>query len=150
MKQNCDLGPKEENIGYLLWRITKYWQRARFKAIDEFNLTVPQLEILGSIYHMERDNENISQVLLSQMTEIAPMTTSTILKNLEKKNLIKRTENKIDTRARVVESTDEGKALFRRAIEKVKKDQEDIFENIDKKAMIHQLNILMNQLERLK
>ena len=142
-----ELGDPCEDIGYLLWRISKFWQRSKFRILDEYNLTVPQMEILGAIYHMSIQKMNISQIVLSQQTEIDPMTTSTILKNLEKKGLISRMESKVDTRARVAEITEEGRALFIKAVTKVKTEQEEAFKGIDKKAMTKQLNILLDRLE---
>lgn len=136
-----------EDIGYLIWRIIKLWQRGKFRIIDEFGFTVPQMEILGAIYHMSDRNEDITQIILSQETGIDPMTTSTILRNLEKKNLVTRTESKIDTRARVVKITDDGRALLLKAIEKVESIHEDLFSSIDEKALVTQLQILLRQLE---
>lgn len=136
-----------EDIGYLIWRIIKLWQRGKFRIIDEFGFTVPQMEILGAIYHMSDRNEDITQIILSQETGIDPMTTSTILRNLEKKNLVTRTESKIDTRARVVKITDDGRALLLKAIEKVESIHEDLFGSIDEKALVTQLQILLKQLE---
>lgn len=77
------------------------------------------------------------------------MTVSTILRNLQKKGLVTRKESSIDTRARVVELTDEGRELFERAITKVKEAQDGLFENIDVETMKDQLKILLNELTRL-
>lgn len=34
----------EEDLGYLIWRITKYWQRGKHRMLDEFGLTGSQTE----------------------------------------------------------------------------------------------------------
>lgn len=150
MTDRCEFRDPTGDISYLLWRISKFWQRAKFKVLDEFNLTVPQMEILGAIYHMTVNNMNISQIIISQETEIDPMTTSTILKNLEKKGLVKRKENKIDTRARIVEITEAGEQLFLKAVTKAREEQDKVFAEIDKKAMTTQLQILLEKLEKFK
>ncbi|NDV79058.1 MarR family winged helix-turn-helix transcriptional regulator [Dysgonomonas sp. 511] len=139
----------DEDIGYLIWRIFRFWQRGKHKLLDEFGLTTSQFEILGAIYHMSEQKIEVSQIILSQETEIDPMTTSTILRNLEKKELILRRESKVDTRVRIVELTDAGRKIFVKAIEKVKRNQEKVFENIDKKILRDQLRILLDELNRL-
>lgn len=98
---------------------------------------------------MSKNNTEATQIILSQETEIDPMTTSTILRNLQKKGLISRRESTTDTRARIVEVTDAGAELFVRAITKVKEKQEKLFENIDKEALKTHLQLLLNEMDKL-
>ena len=147
MEERKLLSCPTEDIGYLIWRVIKLWQRGRFRVIDEFGLTVPQMEVLGAVYHLSFNEEDTTQVLLSQETGIDPMTTSTILRNLQKKSLVTRTESKVDTRARIVEITEEGKELLLKAIDKVESIQDEIYGGIDKKSLISQLQVLLKQLE---
>lgn len=150
MEENCNkLGNPNEEIGYLIWRVSKYWQRGKHKLLGEFGLTGSQLELLGAIYHMSKLEMEATQIVLSQETEIDPMTTSTILRNLQKKGLISRRESTTDTRARVVEVTDAGSELFEKAIAKVKEGQDSLFENIDKESLKTQLQILLKEMDRL-
>jgi len=147
---NNKLCNPNDEIGYLIWRVSKIWQRGKHKLLDEFGLTGSQLELLGAIYHMQKENnQEATQIILSQVTDIDPMTTSTILRNLEKKGLISRRESTTDTRARIVEVTTAGSALFEKAIIKVKEGQEMLFDNIDKNALRNQLQILLTEMERL-
>ncbi|SBV92357.1 MarR family winged helix-turn-helix transcriptional regulator [uncultured Dysgonomonas sp.] len=149
MEVNCKLGNPNEEVGYLIWRVSKYWQRGKHKVLDEFGLTSSQMELLGAIYHMSRQQKEATQIVLSQETEIDPMTTSTILRNLERKGLISRRESVTDTRARIVELTEEGKELFEKAIAKVKSGQELLFKNIDVEVLKTQLSILLQEMDRL-
>lgn len=144
------LNAPSEDIGYLLWRIMKLWQRGRYRLIDEFELTVPQMEMLGAIFHMSKNDGELTQIALSQETGIDPMTTSTILRNLQKKGYISRTESKTDTRARVVSLEPEGREQFMKALFKVETIQEDLFKRIDKKALVTQLQMLLQSLEEYK
>lgn len=144
------LNAPSEDIGYLLWRIMKLWQRGRFRLIDEFELTVPQMEMLGAIFHMSQNAGELTQIALSQETGIDPMTTSTILRNLQKKGYITRTESKTDTRARIVSLEPEGREQFMKALFKVETIQEDLFKKIDKKALVTQLQMLLESLEEYK
>lgn len=149
MKDDCINKSPDQELGYLIWRISKYWQRGKHKLLDEFGLTGSQLELLGAIYHMSKCDMEVTQIVLSQETEIDPMTTSTILRNLEKKGLISRRESKTDTRARIVEATETGSQLFIKATTKVKNEQERLFERIDKNELISQLQLLLSEMDRL-
>ncbi|WP_165026017.1 MULTISPECIES: MarR family winged helix-turn-helix transcriptional regulator [unclassified Dysgonomonas] len=150
MEANCKFGNPTDDVGYLIWRVSKFWQRGKHRVLEEFGLTGPQLEILGAIYHMTMCKIEITQIILSQETDIDPMTTSTIIRNLQKKGLISRRESKTDTRARIVGITDAGEQLFQRAITKVREIQEVLFEDIDKDALKTQLVILLNVLDKQK
>lgn len=145
-KPKCNLQDQKNDIGYLIWQITKFWQRGKHKALDEFGLTSSQMEILGAIFHLAKEQKEITQILLSQETSIDPMTTSTILRNLQKKGLIERKESETDTRARIVELTKEGEHLFDKAITKVKNIYERLFENIDVESLRKHLQVLLSEL----
>ncbi len=146
---NNKLGNPNEDVGYLIWRVSKYWQRGKHKILDEFGLTTSQMELLGAIYHMSIQQIEATQIILSQETEIDPMTTTTILRNLERKGLISRRESTTDTRARIVEATEAGNDLFTKAIIKVKKEQARLFENMDTSILKDQLSILLKEMDRL-
>lgn len=149
MDENCLLSNPTEDIGYLIWRISKFWQRGKHRALDEFGLTGPQMEILGAIYHFTKSGKSVTQIMLSQETDVDPMTTSTILRNLQKKGYVNRRESQTDTRARIVEITDSGIEAFAKAIDKVKDSQKILFKNIDTIALRTQLQILLNELNKL-
>ena len=136
-----------EDVGYLIWRVSKFWQRGKHRLLDEFGLTASQMELLGAIYHMSRQNIEATQIILE--TDIDPMTTSTILRNLQKKGLISRRESQTDTRARIVEVTPAGVDLFSKAVAKVKEGQKKLFENIDTEILKTQLQILLKEMDRL-
>lgn len=148
MAIECKLGNPTEDIGYLIWRISKFWHRSKQKALDEFGLTGPQLEVLGAIYHLTIDQMEVNQVILSQKTDIDPMTTSTILRNLQSKGLVSRRESTTDSRARLVELTEQGGELFQKAILKIRSSQATLFENMDQEAIKHQLQLLLVELDR--
>jgi len=144
----CKIADPQDDIGYLIWQILKFWQRGKHRILDEFGITASQLEVMGAIYHRGEEDREVTQVLLSQDTNIDPMTVSTILRNLQKKGLIDRTESKTDTRARSVKITKQGNELFVKAIVRVKEEQEYLFRNIEKEALKKQLQILLAELNK--
>ncbi|MDR2955858.1 MAG: MarR family winged helix-turn-helix transcriptional regulator [Prevotella sp.] len=149
MNSKCSLANPGDEIGYLIWKISKFWQRGKHKIVDEFGLTTSQFELLGAIYHMSKLEMETTQIILSQETYIDPMTTSTILRNLEKKGLIIRRESKMDTRARVVGITESGTEVFEKAITKLKESQTGLFKDIDTDSLKIHLRALLEEIERL-
>ena len=139
----------ENDIGYLIWQLSKFWQRGKTKTTGEFGITGSQLEVLAAIRRFQNDVE-ITQITLSQVTSIDPMTMSTILRNLEKKQLITRRESKTDTRARIVDLTDAGHELLEKAFIRVQELHKIIFRRIDKDVFRSQLKILLEELNNLE
>jgi len=149
MKESYNQLESLESIDSLIWKIFKFRQRVYQKLLEEYGLTGSQLELLGAIYHLSKRDIEVTQILLSQKTGIDPMTTSTILRNLQKKGLINRHESTTDTRARIVEVTDTGSEIFEKAIIKIKEGRALLFKNIDCKALKIQLQILLQEMNRL-
>jgi DNA-binding MarR family transcriptional regulator len=106
----------EDSSGFLLWQVTNLWQREIKKALEQHNLTHSQYVLLASIHWLTLHQQYVTQVLLSTHTKIDPMTTSTVLRTLQAKGLLKRTEHATDTRAKTVVLTDEGKAVVKQAV----------------------------------
>lgn len=148
----CDkedfIKPNEDDIGYLLWTIMRLWQRERQKFLDEYNTTVSQLELLGGIYYLNKTRGETTQIVLSQETGIDPMTTSTILRNLEKKGLVIRKPSKTDTRARIVEPTEKGNNLLFSAIKEMKESQNKFIKDIDQDLVKNELKKLLAELKK--
>lgn len=150
MNGNYNQSANFEDIEYLIWRIFKYLQRGKHKLLEEFGITTSQLELLGAIYHISKHDIEVTQILLSQKTGIDPMTTSTILRTLQKKGLINRHKSKTDTRARIVEVTDAGTDLFEKAAVKIKEGQALLLKKIDCEALKDQLQILLQAMNQMK
>lgn len=147
----CCNPARGDELSNLVRKVFKLWQRVLHRCIEDLNITVPQLELLGAIVALQADNIETTQVALSQETGIDPMTTSTILRNLQKKKLISRKESKTDTRARIVELTDEGCEIISEAASRIKSLHEQITtKGVDKKAIKEQLTIMYNNLNNIK
>ena len=142
------LKPDEDDFGFLLWSIMRLWQRERQKYLDKFNTTVSQMELLGGVYYLNRVQGEITQIVLSQQTGIDPMTTSTILRNLEKKGLVIRKPSKTDTRARIVESTEKGDTLLFSIVEDMRKAQDKVLKNINQEIVKDELKKLLSELKK--
>lgn len=106
----------EDSSGFLLWQVTSLWQRELKKALEEYDLTHSQYVLLASIHWLTLQKQDVTQILLSSHTKIDPMTTSTVLRTLQAKGLLKRQEHATDTRAKTVALTDKGREVTKEAV----------------------------------
>ena len=116
----------EDSTGFLLWQVTNLWQREIKKSLKPYNLTHTQFVLLTSIHWFTLQKQAVTQISLSNHTKIDPMTTSTVLRTLQTKELIKRQEHATDTRAKTIELTDNGVKIAKQAIKTVE-DFDDLF-----------------------
>lgn len=143
---NKELASHDE-AGNLIRKIMKMWRRAVSRRIEEFNVTVPQLELLGAILYLRSENIETTQIALSLETDTDPMTTSTIIRNLQKKGLITRVESKTDTRARIVDLTEEGSRIVHESKNRlIALHNEITTDELDRLLINKHLKILYNNL----
>jgi DNA-binding MarR family transcriptional regulator len=124
----------EESSGFLLWQVTNLWQRKIKIALEEYDLTHSQFVLMASIHWLTLHKKEVTQIILSTHTKIDPMTTSTVLRTLQKKELIQRQEHLIDTRAKTVVLTENGKAIIKKAVVTVEKFDKLFFSKLGDKT----------------
>jgi MarR family transcriptional regulator, organic hydroperoxide resistance regulator len=124
----------EESTGFLLWQVTNLWQREIKKALEKYELTHSQFVLLASIHWLTLQKQDVTQVLLSNHTKIDPMSTSTVLRTLQTKGLIKRQEHETDTRAKTVGLTEIGLKNIKQAIKTVEQFDKQFFGSLDKET----------------
>lgn len=132
----------EESTGFLLWQLTNLWQREIKKSLEPFRLTHSQFVLLASIHWLTTQKRDVTQVLLSNHTKIDPMSTSTVLRTLQTKELIKRQEHSTDTRAKTVVLTETGTKIIKQAIKIVEKFDKDFFSKLKSDITTFNKNIL--------
>lgn len=106
----------EQSIGFSFIRVYNIWHRAIKTDLAEIGLTHPQFVVLASLGHLSQNDQEATQVVIAETSDIDVMTASTIIKNLEKKELIKRTPSVNDSRAKKVELTPDGLAIMQQAL----------------------------------
>lgn len=84
-------GPME-SLGYLLWRVSLKWRGTIEAALKDYDLTHPQFVMLASLGWLTKEGDMVSQATVGKMAGFDPNTTSQILRGLEAKKLIKRTQ----------------------------------------------------------
>lgn len=105
--------------GFMLWQVSKLWQRTLTNALRPFNIGSTEFVILGNAVRFSQLAQPATPALLMDATKIDRMTTSQILRSLEKKGLIERIEMSQDKRTFYVVPTSTGVTLADDALGKV-------------------------------
>ncbi|RLJ80116.1 MarR family winged helix-turn-helix transcriptional regulator [Pedobacter alluvionis] len=125
----------DDSSGFLLWQVTALWQRGIKKVLEVHNLTHSQFVLLASLLWLSGEKENVTQIDLSAHSKIDPMTTSTVLRTLQSKGFLARKEHSTDTRAKIVQLTDNGISVTRLALKTVEKFDVDFFSVLKSKRL---------------
>jgi DNA-binding MarR family transcriptional regulator len=131
-KQPVTFSPASNGLGFVLWHATNLWQREIKLALAEFDITHAQFLLLSCIYTLQKDKQIVTQITLSTHTKIDPMTTSTVLRTLQAKDLIDRQEHESDSRSKTVVLTPEGLEVIKKASKTVDKFDKKFFKTFGK------------------
>ncbi len=133
----------EDSSGFLLWQVTTLWQRGIKKALDTIDITHPQFVLLASLLWLSKQNNNVTQIDLSQHSKIDPMTTSTVIRTLQRKNLVDRHEHHTDTRAKTVVLTDAGIKITKQAVKIIEQFDKAFFNTLGTKTQAFNAALIM-------
>jgi DNA-binding MarR family transcriptional regulator len=101
-----------DSPGFLLWQVTRRWQRELTAALKPLELTHVQFVLLASTWWLDRP----TQRELADHAGTDPMMTSQVLRALEQRGLVERRQDPDDGRARRVVATRRGRALAEKAV----------------------------------
>lgn len=107
------------SAGFLLWRAALRWQRLQRDALAPLGLTHVQFVLLAAALWLADRGEPATQVAIAARADADVMMTSQVLRALERRGMLRRAPHPTDARARIVEATAAGRALFRRAVRQV-------------------------------
>jgi DNA-binding MarR family transcriptional regulator len=124
----------EESSGYLLWQLTMLWQRKMKKELDKIDLTHTQFVVLAVLAWLSGNNEIVTQIDIAKHAKTDRMMTSKVLRTLQDKGFIERTEHLTDTRAKSVIITDYGLEIIRKAAQIVDSVDKDFFGTIKRES----------------
>jgi DNA-binding MarR family transcriptional regulator len=126
-----------DSPGLLLWRTTLRWQRLITSALKPLGLTHVQFVLLASTWWLTNvAGETPSQRRLAGYAGTDPMMTSQVLRALEAKGLVTRTEHPSDSRVRRVGVTRSGARAARRAITVVEAADAEFFRLVGDQAAL--------------
>lgn len=113
--------------GVLLWQAVNRWQRGQRRALRDAGLSHLQVMLLASVTALSEQDEPVTQIMLARHARIDAMTTSQVLRALEKKKLVRRTDHPRDSRAFALRPTAAGRRLARQLIHLVERADQDFF-----------------------
>jgi MarR family transcriptional regulator, organic hydroperoxide resistance regulator len=119
-------GP-EQSPGFLLWQISTQWRRRIENALSTVGLTHPQFVLLASVGWLSRKGNAASQVELARHCKMDINMTSQILRTLEKRGYIERSQRKGDDRSKFPRVTWSGGKLIEKALPLVESVDQEFF-----------------------
>jgi len=126
----------EENTGYLLWQVTMQWQLSMNRALRQMDLTLTQFSLMAGIYWLTQQQKAITQQQLADFANTDKMMTSKVLIVLERKHLIEKKNDRIDTRAKLVSITPKGTQILRAAYQIVQQVDNSFFKSVAKDKVV--------------
>ncbi len=131
-KIKLKLGNEAENIaGFLLWQVSKLWQRHLTIALQDLKLPSTQAVILSNILRFAEEGAEVTQMRLSKAAKIDRMTTSQALRALEHKGFVRRVIPSSDLRAYHVKLTARGRKVAYEAIQRFATIHESFFKPLE-------------------
>jgi DNA-binding MarR family transcriptional regulator len=128
----------EENAGFMIWQVSMLWQRKLKNGLDKFGITHAQFLLLASLNHLSQIKNIVSQQDLARHVQIDKMMTSKILRTLQKKGLLTRKKNKMDTRSKNLILSEQGIELLENAAKVVDRIDQDFMIGLGLNSMSFQ------------
>jgi DNA-binding MarR family transcriptional regulator len=97
--------------GFLIWKTSNQWEKYINILLLPFDLIQSEIFHLISIVQLVQTQTNVTQIELSRSIGTTPMSTSKILRGLEKKGFISRIPGK-DPRSKTIQITKQGMEIL--------------------------------------
>lgn len=139
------IGGPAESPGFLLWQVTTSWQRAMASTLAPLGLTHPQFVLLACTWWLSRSGETPNQARVAAQAGVEVKTASEVFARLEAKQLLTRSTDPHDSRAKTVRVTSHGEALAARAVAAVEEADARFFERVDTADVVSLLGRLTEE-----
>lgn len=130
-----------ESPGLLFWQASTLWKRQINNVLKQLDITHTQYVILAVIYFLKMDGQRTTQTAISEISMIDNMTISNSVRLLEKKKLIVREVDTIDSRAKVLNCTALGNEKLQKANSLVE-NVDDKFFDLSSDNVVRLMNLL--------
>jgi DNA-binding MarR family transcriptional regulator len=120
----------------LLWHATLRWQRGIAQALAPLDLTHVQFVLLACTWWLNKQDERPTQIALAAQAGTDIKMTSQVVRSLERKGLVEREVDALDTRARRLQVTKRGRELAPRAIAIVEQVDADFFTDLPERQTL--------------
>ena len=137
----------EQNGGFVIWQVSMLWQRKLKNGLDTIGITHAQFLLLASLQYIGTQKNIVSQQDLAKHCRIDKMMTSKILRTLQKKALLSRKKNKMDTRSKTLALSEEGETILAKAFKIIDRIDGDFLVSLGLNSMSFQddLRTLLKQ-----
>jgi DNA-binding MarR family transcriptional regulator len=132
-----------DSPGFLLWHATLRWQRGIAQALAPLELTHVQFVLLACTWWLNKQGERPTQIALAAQAGTDIKMTSQVVRSLERKGLVERAVDPVDTRARRVQVTRRGRQLTLRAIAIGEQVDADFFADVPERQTLSFLRRLV-------
>jgi DNA-binding MarR family transcriptional regulator len=131
------------SLGFMLWHTTLRWQREVDAALAAFSLTHVQFNLLSTVWWLGRTEGSPNQRQVAEHAGVGEVMASQVLRLLERNGMIQRRRDPVDTRARVLSVTGQGRDLAERAVAAVDAVDERFFSQVpDREQVLGMLRVL--------
>jgi DNA-binding MarR family transcriptional regulator len=140
------LGAEAEAIpGFLLWQVSKLWQRHLTLALQDLKLPSTQAVILANVLRFSEEARPATQAMLSEAAKVDRMTASQSLRSLELKGYVTRETSPGDRRSNRVALTAEGRRVALKTIKRLAATHTKFFEPLagETEAVVGYLQLLV-------
>lgn len=120
-------GGPENAVGFVMWRVSRQYLRALDRSLASLGLTHLKFHTLTLIAWLSATEDAITQIRLSEFSDIQPMQVSLVLRALEEAGLITRARATADSRAKTMELTSSGWQALQKALPVAVEEQERFF-----------------------
>jgi DNA-binding MarR family transcriptional regulator len=117
----------DASTGLLFIRAYNKWHTVIKTELRKLGVTHPQFVLLTTLNFLSQSDENVTQASIAKMADMDVMSVSQIIRGLEDKGYLARTENPNDTRANAVRLLPKGVEAVKMALPVVEKIDEDFF-----------------------
>jgi len=115
--------------------MTALWQQRLALVLESLGITQTQYAILASLKWFEENKEPTTQTHLGEHAHIEKMTLSKAIRQLEKKGLLSRKKSKSDSRAVLVQFSERGQTLIKKAIVAIENADDEFFMELNEKQL---------------
>jgi DNA-binding MarR family transcriptional regulator len=116
MFEAVSLGAPENAVGFVMWRVVHRYLREADHALRSLDLTHLQFVTLTLVAWLSREGDVATQSELARFGDIHPMQVSKVLKALEQKGMIRRTQSGDNVLAKQVKITAVGMTALLHAL----------------------------------
>lgn len=129
----------DESPGNYMKLVIYKWGKALEAILNDLDITAAQLELLSAVAALMKDGKPVTQQVISEFTRKDKNTVSGVMRTLETKGLVTRSNSKADLRSKFIIITDEGFRMVEKALAEVLLIDEKFFPDAKENAELKRL-----------